>query len=771
MDCNKDEASRAKEIAERKFSAKDIAGAKKFALKAQSLYPNLEGLSQMMAVLDVSVAAETKICGEYDWYRILGVAPHSDDETVRKQYRKLALTLHPDKNKSIGAEEAFKLISEAWSVLSDKIKRVAYDQRTSSRSTQPKTPPASSGPSAPPARTKANAKAPPKSASNHVRPPSAPSSHARSPPNTANSPPNTFWTMCEKCLMQFEYARMYLNCSLQCAHCHKPFVAKEKGTAPANSFRVPNSQPFQHHPNSNTSSAPNVESTGFASQQHHPNLNTGSVPNFGSTGFASQNSSEHRSNMNTVPNVGSTSFTSQNAFQSNFQFHPFSTGNATASATFSDNSASNLQQAVDKAVRDRQKKQAAAARQEALLRKRPPPSKTVPSGTDRKPNMREDNKPMKRRKIDENVASENGGTMANKMGMGNVALGSKQGVCPSGGKSSCTRDLTVEETRHMLAEKARKDIRQKLQEWDSPSAKTRVTETMTGRENVQDRKAVATNGEANSQKVHMDTQNEVPAIVPEAVSIDVPDPDFHDFDMDRSENSFQEQQVWAAYDDDDGMPRFYAIIRSVLSVDPFKIRIGWLNPKPNTELGPQTWTKCGFSQTCGDFRVRKYEFSTTLNSFSHKIKCIQGTTKGSVQIYPNKGDVWALYSNWAPDWTELTPDEVIHKYDMVEVVDEYNEEQGVSIVPLIKVAGFKTVFRRHFDPQKVKRIPREEMFRFSHQVPSYLLTGEEAQNAPQGCLELDPASTPLELLQVIPEAKGTDNMEAAKKEIASEQAL
>ncbi|CAI8601977.1 unnamed protein product [Vicia faba] len=41
------------------------------------------------------------------------------------------------------------------------------------------------------------------------------------------------------------------------------------------------------------------------------------------------------------------------------------------------------------------------------------------------------------------------------------------------------------------------------------------------------------------------------------------------------------------------------------------------------------------------------------------------------------------------------------------------------------------------------------MFRFSHQVPSYLLTGEEGENAPKGFLELDPASTPMELLQLI----------------------
>ncbi|MED6179255.1 hypothetical protein PIB30_115468, partial [Stylosanthes scabra] len=68
-----------------------------------------------------------------DWYGILGVSPFADEETVRKQYRKLALSLHPDKNKCLGAEGAFKLVSEAWSLLSDKTKRLEYNQKRSSK--------------------------------------------------------------------------------------------------------------------------------------------------------------------------------------------------------------------------------------------------------------------------------------------------------------------------------------------------------------------------------------------------------------------------------------------------------------------------------------------------------------------------------------------------------------------------------------------------------------------------------------------------------------
>ena len=55
--------------------------------------------------------------------------PSTDDETVRKNYPKLGLSLNPDKNKSVGADGAFKYILEAWGQLSDKSKRSAYDDR------------------------------------------------------------------------------------------------------------------------------------------------------------------------------------------------------------------------------------------------------------------------------------------------------------------------------------------------------------------------------------------------------------------------------------------------------------------------------------------------------------------------------------------------------------------------------------------------------------------------------------------------------------------
>ncbi|CAH2079594.1 unnamed protein product [Thlaspi arvense] len=270
MECNKDEAARAKEIAEKKFHMQDMSGAKKFALKAQSLYPEVEGVSQMIATFDVYIAAENKVNGETDWYGILNATPRDDDETLKRKYRKLALMLHPDKNSSVGADGAFKHVSEAWKFLSDKEKRAAYDRKKSLNTMYQKVSVSSANSGfcnfpktnfTSNARTTAQKNNPPVQKNNPPVQKNNPSVQKNNPPVQKNNNPQkpvgntqkparadhhtatpssftapvaseqpksiTFWTVCRRCMMQYEYLRTYVNCKLLCPNCLQSFPAAE----------------------------------------------------------------------------------------------------------------------------------------------------------------------------------------------------------------------------------------------------------------------------------------------------------------------------------------------------------------------------------------------------------------------------------------------------------------------------------------------------------------------------------------------------------------
>src|SRR5688500_7053575 len=63
-----------------------------------------------------------------DYYQTLGVERGASADAIKKAYRKLARQWHPDVNKSSGAGDKFKQITEAYEVLKDPKKRALYDR-------------------------------------------------------------------------------------------------------------------------------------------------------------------------------------------------------------------------------------------------------------------------------------------------------------------------------------------------------------------------------------------------------------------------------------------------------------------------------------------------------------------------------------------------------------------------------------------------------------------------------------------------------------------
>ncbi|CAD6228416.1 unnamed protein product [Miscanthus lutarioriparius] len=765
MECNRDDAVRSKDIAETKFMENDIAGAKKFALKAKALFEPLEGIDQMIVALDVHVRAQTKIAGENDWYGILEVPPMADEEAIKKKYKKLAFQTHPDKNSSVCAKAAFNLISDAWNVLSDNAKRMVHDHRRRMHAL---------------AVHQNNFKATARKTSN-----SSMSGvnrfcdrQRKVAPHLAHEATETFWTLCPSCLMNFQYSREYLNHQLKCLKCHAVFVATE--------VRPPTSG-VQFCPSELMPMATNN------------NIGGNTVPGMVTPGVQAGVS---QGNQNCDPTVlksatcaQSTRHTVQQTCDS---IRKEEAVGASIPANEEAHSREVLQHAARKhahAVSSVRQANAATRKHEAAKRKR---ANAVKQGTWQSATSYPDGdgcKPVCPAKTKPRSTSETSGAKKREVSSGDFNSESSSNA----GRTSFSRELMKLDVRSILIEKGKlqasekqrkgaeyssvdpkKDVlelvskrvdseekerekcsnqvglEEKLKSWQRRVPEVRIVYTRRNRKQHKKELGYEVTGANPATKHHMPAKygclNQEPSHdegsdkmpIPDADLYSVPDADFNSFG-DHSESSFQNDQVWAMYDEEDGMPRYYTLIRKVISTRPFKVRLA--------DLGASNWISYGYSKICGEFKVGVSRHIDQVNIFSHKVKCDKGPG-GIIRIFPKKGDIWALYQNWSPDWDQYTPDDMIYKYELVEILDSYNPAKGISVMPIVKVPGFVSVFKPLHNATKRWRIPREEMMRFSHQVPFHVLTGEEAHNAPKGCYELDPGSTPQELLHVVPPSGG-----------------
>uniref|UniRef100_A0A1J3IKD0 DnaJ-like protein subfamily C member 14 n=2 Tax=Noccaea caerulescens TaxID=107243 RepID=A0A1J3IKD0_NOCCA len=614
MEAYREEALKAKQIAERRFAEKDFTGARSYALRARSLYPELEGLSQMVTTYEVYIASQSRRSGEIDYYAVLGLKPSAGKREVKKQYKKMAVLLHPDKNKSVGADGAFHLVSEAWSFLSNEFNKSTFYYKRKKHIDSSSTVVEKLGTFPPPLSS------------------------------------DTFWTVCTSCKVQYEYLSKYVNKRLSCKNCRGAFIAVETGPAPV-------SAPFHgysvHGYNAAVACMPSTNSTYFLGH-HYPRQVHGY--DYATNNASSYDWSSYLGNNQRVSNE------------------------------------------VNKV-------------------------KDGSNGTTKV-------KPVYAPSVSTHAAAVKVGGRAGKKSK--VFLESSVENPLKAADASMeldgSRRWSVLDTRKPLIQKARAEIKQRLEIMRLASEEEEAAEEVDEKTVISCKLGDGARGKTSGP-------------------ITVPDSDFHDFDSNRSEECFEPRQIWAIYDEDDGMPRLYCVVRQVLSVQPFKIDIAYLSSKTDVEFGSMKWVQYGFTKSCGHFRIRNSDIVDQVNIFSHLLRGKKTGRGGCVRIFPKTGEIWAVYKNWSLSWNESTPDQVRHQYEMVEVLDEYTEQYGVCVVPLVKLRGYKTVYHRSTREDGKRWIPRSGMLRFSHQVPSWFL--KDATNGfPGNCWDLDPAAIPEELLHI-----------------------
>ncbi|RCV38648.1 hypothetical protein SETIT_8G159800v2 [Setaria italica] len=231
--------------------------------------------------------------------------------------------------------------------------------------------------------------------------------------------------------------------------------------------------------------------------------------------------------------------------------------------------------------------------------------------------------------------------------------------------------------------------------------------------------------------------------------LSLPDhPNIIDFEKFRDVNMFSVGQIWALYDNLDGMPRFYARIMQLDASD-FKVHLAWLEHDPMNEE-ENKWTDKELPVACGKFCLRKTrDISQNMSMFSHIVPCADGNKRNSYVIHPVKGEVWALYKGWSMEWSSDADNHRSYEYEVVEVLSDISADGGFTVTPLVRIKGFVSLFATARDKSSFT-ITSSELLQFSHRIPFYRTTGNEKVGIPGGFLELDSASLPTDLDAAFP---------------------
>ncbi|KAE8720955.1 Bifunctional 3-dehydroquinate dehydratase/shikimate dehydrogenase isoform 1 [Hibiscus syriacus] len=682
MECNKEEAIRAKGIAEQKMQNGDFEGAKKFALKAQKLFPELDNITQLLAVCNVHYCAKNNTHGsEKDLYGILQIEPLADESLVKKQFRKLALLLHPDKNKFPGAEAAFKLIGEANRILTDQKTRSQYDLKCRvSVKTIPK-------PTSHPSN---------KSSTVDNQPDLTNYRNGSSKFTTSNAYQQAqhlvFWTSCSACGFKFQFNKDFVNRMLPCLSCRCIFIAQDLG---------PQGYPWSQFPSQNPCNSYSQHNSDKPSGVHFPHKFAGSGP-------IPTADSKKQEKVGVKMNQSKESLTTQKDEFPN--------------------------------MRDRKKGV-----------EMPTATKTEESGTSRKARKKRGRKSVEESDKScetgggievENVVSKeycNNNTEANsKVSGGNPPRRSSRQKQPVSYEEKLADDdfeSPYKKSKLMTPPKANEEKLddEVMKKYNSGGLRKKEVEHKASAPPEDDvlikkRKIGDSEGKEeetvilDNSKVHQfDSGFESSRDVNPSLELEYPDPEFTDFEKYRADNCFAVNQL----------------------------QITWLEADPDEE-NQQDWVELDLPVSCGKYCNGSSETCVDRLMFSHQIDPIKCSSK-CFFVYPQKGETWALFKDWDAKWvSEPEKHKPPYDYDFVEVLAGFDEEVGIGVAHLCKVKGFVSIFQQtEHDGVISFHISSCELYRFSHPVPSFRMTGNEREGIPVGSFELDPASLPAYLFELV----------------------
>ncbi|XP_039060356.1 uncharacterized protein LOC120204325 [Hibiscus syriacus] len=723
MECNKEEAIRAKGIAEQKMQNGDFEGAKKFALKAQKLFPELDNISQLLAVCNVHYCAKHNIHGsEKDLYGILQTEQSADESSIKKQFRKLALLLHPDKNKFPGAEAAFKLIGEANRVLTDQKTRSQYDLKC--RVSVKTIPKPTSHPS-----NKASTGNSQSDFTNNYK-------NGYSKFTASNSYQQaqhlTFWTSCSACGFKFQFNKDFVNRMLPCLSCRCIFIAHDLG---------PQGYPWSQFSSQNPCNSFSQHNSGKPSGVHFQHNFAGSAP-IPKAGSYQVGDSKKQEKVGVKMNQSKEGFTAQKDEFSNMRDRkkgvemPEPTVAKPNESGTSRNARKKRRKSVEQS--DESCETGGGIKVENVVSK-----EDCNNSTGANSEVSGGNPPRRSSRQKQPVSYEE--KLADDDDFESPYKKSKVMPPPKANEEKLDDEVMKKDNSggYTAADVCKKEGEQKANA--PPEDDVLIKKRKIGDSKGKEEETVI----LDNNKVHQfDSSFESSRDVNSSRELEYPDPEFTDFEKYRAEDCFAVNQVWAIYDTLDGMPRFYARVKKVY-VPGFKLQITWLESDPDEE-NQQNWVDLDLPVSCGKYCNGSSETCVDRLMFSHQIDPIKCSRK-CFFVYPQKGETWALFKDWNVKWvSEPEKHKPPYEYDFVEVLADFDEEAGIEVAHLCKVKGFVSIFQQaEHDGVVSFHISSCELYRFSHRVPSLRMTGNERAGIPMGSFELDPAALPTYLFELV----------------------